>query len=74
MDKDTATRFVSILLGALRGEIAETTARAERLADAGRHNAVQRETAAELLARVRSQRAEREKRRMDAEMALPGDG
>ena len=74
MDKDTATRFVSILLGVLRGEIAETTARAERLAEAGKHNAVRRAAAAELLARVRNQRAERERRRMDAEMASPDGG
>lgn len=73
MDKDTASRFVSILLGALRAEIAEVSARAERLGEAARHSAEQRERAAEVLARVRSQRAERDRRRYEAETAPTED-
>jgi hypothetical protein len=71
MDKDHAARFVTTLLSELRSEIAETTSRAERLGDAVKHNAETRETATALLEKVRGQRAERERRRMEADAMPP---
>lgn len=71
MDKDSAARFVTTLLSDLRNEIAETTSRAERLGDAVNHNAETRDTAKALLEKVRAQRAERERRRMEADQTPP---
>jgi hypothetical protein len=71
MDKDQTARFVGTLLGELRNDIAETTSRAQRLADAVAHNAETRQTAAALLDKVRAQRAERERRRMAADDTQP---
>lgn len=64
MDKDLATRFVEMLLGVLRGEIAEASARAQRLADAAAHNRMAREEAQGLLAKVQAQRHARERHLM----------
>lgn len=61
MDKDLCTRFVGIFLNVLRAEIAETSARAGRLADAIGHNAASREAAQSLLHKVQAQRRARER-------------
>jgi hypothetical protein len=71
MDKDVATRFVGMVLGVLRAEIAEASGRTERLNDATKHSAAARETAQAVLAKVRAQRAERERRLSGAEPEAP---
>lgn len=62
MDKDLAARFVDMFLGVMRTEIAEASARAQRLSDAAAHNVASRDEAQALLVKVRSQRQERERR------------
>jgi hypothetical protein len=60
-----------MVLGMLRAEIADASARAERLNEAAKHSAAVRENAQAVLARVRAQRAERERRLTGAEPAAP---
>ena len=66
MDKDLAIRFVDMLLGVIRGEIAEASARAQRLSDAVAHNKAARDEAQGLLAKVQAQRHDRERHLMSS--------
>lgn len=62
MDKDLAARFVDMFLGAMRTEIAEASARAQRLGDAVTHNIASRDEAQALLLKIQTQRQDRERR------------
>lgn len=69
MDKDIAARFVAMLLGVLKSEIAEASSRAERMGEAIRHNAAARDAGRALIDKIRNQRAEREKRLLGGDLA-----
>ena len=70
MDKDLAARFIDVFLGVMRSEIAEASGRAQRLADAVAHTRGSHDEARALLAKVRGQRQERERRLLQNAAAM----